>query len=270
MKPYRYFKQTAKINLGKNFIKCIIAFLFVSLLPNLILLLPGSFNLTRTHTIILFILSTFFLIPCFKMGAIGFMIDSLEKKETSLGNMFDGFLYLFKLIPLILTKVISYIPLFLVMFITYKLMSKEAIDILKEYALDPVNNIDILVKIPQSDLYTMFFAEAGIVISILISIIVSVYVSLTNYILYSEKLSGIKAVIKSIKLMKGHILYYIGFNLSFFIWYIISAFTQSFSDIIFIPYKEASFIIFYNYLRFENGEFETKKEEDKDNIKEEE
>lgn len=268
MKPYRYFKQAAKINLGKNFIKCIIAFLFVSLLPNLILLLPGSLNLQRTHTIILFIISTLFLIPCFKMGAIGFMIDSLEKKETSLGNMFDGFLYLFKLIPLMITKIISYIPLALVMFITYKLLSKEAMDILKEYALNPVKNVDILVKIPQSDLYTMFFAETGIVLSIAISIIVSVYVSLTNYILYSEKLSGIKAVIKSIKLMKGHILYYIGFNLSFFIWYIISAFTQNFSDIIFIPYKEASFIIFYNYLRFKNGELEIK--QSVNDIKEEE
>ena len=255
MKPYIFFKTSAKINLGRNFIKFIVAFLFVSLLPSLILLLPSSLNLSKIHTLILLILSTFILIPCFKIGAIGFMIDSMEKKETSLGNMFDGFLYIFKLIPLILSKIISYIPLMLVIFLAYKLISKEAMDILREYALDPAKNIDILVKIPQSDFYTMFFTELGVVVSIILSIIINAYVSLTNYILYSEKLSGIKAVIKSIKLMKGHILYYIGFNLSFFIWYIVSAFTQGFSDTIFIPYKEASFIMFYKFL---NGEFPDK------------
>ncbi len=271
MKPYRFFKTSAKINLGRSFLKCIIAFLFVSLLPNLILLLPQSLDLSRTQTLILLFTSTFILIPCFKMGAIGFMIDSIEKKETSLGNMFDGFLYIFKLIPLILTKLISYLPLILVMFLTYKLISKEAFDILKEYTLDPAKNVDMLVKIPQSDLYTMFFSEVGIVISFFISIIINAYVSLTNYILYSEKLSGIKAVIKSIKLMKGHILYYIGFNLSFIIWYIASVFTDKFSDIIFIPYKEASFIIFYNYLRFKNGELKIQNpEQTVNNIKEEE
>lgn len=268
MKPYSFFKTSAKINLGRNFIKCIIAFLFVSLLPNLILLLPGSLNLSRTHTLILLLTSSVILIPCFKIGAIGFMIDSMEKKETTLGNMFDGFLYIFKLIPLILSKIVSYIPMMLVIFLAYKLISKEAMDILKEYALDPAKNVDMLIKIPQSDFYTMFFAEFGIVVSIIISIIINAYVSLTNYILYSEKLSGIKAVIKSIKLMKGHILYYIGFNLSFFIWYIISAFTEGFSDTILIPYKEASFIIFYKYL---NEEFCNKNtEQTAHNIKEEE
>lgn len=267
MKPYRLFKTLAKLNLGKNFIKCVIAFLFVSLLPNLILLLPNSLELTRNNTLILLLLSTFILIPCFKIGAIGFMIDSIEKKETSLGNMFDGFLYIFKLIPLMISKIISYIPLILVIFLTYKLISKEAIDILKEYALDPAKNIDILIKIPQSDLYTMFFSEIGIVASFVVSVIISAYVSLTNYILYCEKLSGIKAVIKSIKLMKGHILYYIGFNLSFFIWYIISAFTHGFSDMIFMPYKEASFIMFYKYL---NGELEIQEVEHTAHNKEEE
>ena len=157
MKPYIFFKTSAKINLGRNFIKCIIAFLFVSLLPSLI------------------ILSTFILIPCFKIGAIGFMIDSMEKKETSLGNMFDGFLYIFKLIPLILSKIISYIPLMLVIFLAYKLISKEAMDILREYALDPAKNIDMLVKIPQSDFYTMFFTELGVVVSIILSIIINAF-----------------------------------------------------------------------------------------------
>ena len=118
------------------------------------------------------------------------------------------------------------------------------------------NNIMLLNKISDNDFYIMFVAEMSLIITLIVAAIINSYLALTEYILYNEKLSGIKSIIKSIKLMKEHIIYYIKFNLSFILWYVASAFTGGYSDLYLTPYKEASKIMFYNYLRYINGECE--------------
>lgn len=254
MKPYRYFKTLAKLGLAGRLIKCMVAFLFVTLLPQLIILIAGKFKFEAYQIITVMVLTTFVIIPCFKMGAITFLYDSLYKKETSLGNMFDGFCYIIKLIPLTLAKIISYLPFAVVIYFAYKFLTPETMNTLTEYANDPINNIDLIATIADKDFYIMFFSELGIIFSVIFSLVVSAYLSLTMYILYDEKLSGIKSVIRSIKLMRGHILYYIGFNISFVFWYIASAFTKGYSDLYLNPYKEASFIMFYEYLKLSKEE----------------
>lgn len=254
MKPYRYFKVAAKLGLSGSLIKCMVAFLFITLLPRLAQLLSGKFAFSTYQFLIIMAITTLVIIPCFKMGAISFLFDSLLKKETSLGNMFDGFKYIIKLIPLTVVKIVSYLPFALVIYLAYTFLSPETMDTLMEYANDPMNNIQLLATIADRDFYVMFLSELGIIISIIISIIITSYVALTMYILYDEKLSGIKAVLRSIKLMKGNILYYIGFNLSFIFWYFASSLTFGYSDLYLNPYKEASFIMFYSYLKHKNNE----------------
>lgn len=254
MKPYRYFKAIAKMGLSGSFLKNIIAFIFVSMLPTLFMLIPEKFQITGYNFLYISIPVIFVIIPCFRMGAIGFLFDSLSKKNPSLGNIFDGFKYFFKLIPLEISKIISFIPLFLSGYYMLHAISPETMEMLTKFAENPVANQSILESISNQEIIKMYISEISLITSLVIAVIIKAYVSLTEYIIYNEEMHGFKALIKSIKLMKGHILYYIGFNLSFILWYMASAFTMGISGAIVAPYKEASFIIFYDYLRFLNGE----------------
>jgi len=255
MRPYKYFKTIAKMRLTGKYIKCIVAFLFVTLLTNLLTILPGKINLDMYQYLIFSIPSYLILIPCFRMGAIGIVFNSLENKDAPFGNLFDGFKYIFKLIPIFITKLISFVPLFITGVFFYKFASDDLIKGIIEYSSHPdQNTLDSLSLILENNSLFITMVEMFFVLSMVISIIVSCYIALSEYILYNENTSGIKAVIKSIKLMRGHILYYIGFNLSFILWHIAASFTYGLSTLILNPYKEAAFIIFYNYLRFAEGE----------------
>ena len=254
MKPYRYFKAIAKLGLRGSFLKNIVAFIFVSMLPTLFMLIPEKFQITGYKFLYISIPVIFVIIPCFRMGAIGFLFDSLSKKKTSLGNIFDGFKYFLKLIPLGITKILSVIPLVLAGYYMLNAISPETMELLTEFAENPMENQKLIEAISSQEIVKMYISEIAVITAFVIAIIVTAYTSLTEYIIYNEQMSGFKSLIKSIKLMKGHILYYIGFNLSFILWYLASAFTMGISGVIVAPYKEASFIIFYDYLRFLNGE----------------
>lgn len=256
MKPYSYFKTIAKIGLAGSFIKSIIAFLFVTLLPQIAFLLPSKLKLSNYQFLIIMAVVIFILVPCFRMGAIGFVSDSLLKKKTSLGNIFDGFKYVLKLIPLIFSKILPVIPFAVMAYIVFNYMSPETFEVLTKYANNPLENAKLLSSITDKDYMLMILFEISLIISLVLSIVLASYFAFTEYIIYSEKLSGIKALIKSMKMLKGHILYYIGFNFSFILWYLASGITMGASTLILNPYKEAAFILFYNYLRFENGEIE--------------
>ena len=263
MRPYRYFKTLAKLSLAGKYFKCIIAFLFVSLLPSLILLIPQKFtSLTINQFLWILIPAYFILIPCFRMGAIGITFDAIEKKEISLGNLFDGFKYFFKLIPMMIAKFLSLAPLALTVYIFYKRNEYTLVKLFADYINNPSENIDKLLNISDKDASILLTFEFFFIASVIFAILVSCYLLFTEYIIFNEKVSGLKAIGKSIKLMKGHILYYIGFELSFILWHLASSFTYGLSTLILNPYKEATFIIFYNYLRFSNGEdISTKPEE---------
>ena len=84
MKPYRYFKTLAKLGLAGNFIKSIIVFSFVTLLPQLLFLLPSKIDFKGYQIIIIMAITMFLLVPCFRMGAIGFVSDALSKKKMLL------------------------------------------------------------------------------------------------------------------------------------------------------------------------------------------
>ncbi len=265
MQSYSYFKELAKKSLQGNFIKCMIAFLFVSLLPSFISAFRMRFSELGIIVTITGLISTLILIPCFKMGAIEYLFESIRKNKPPLGNMFNGFKYILKLIPVELARLISFLPIIISSIILINILPKETMDILTEYSKD-LTNSEILKLIPVSQFKTMYIMEIALTLSVALSIYLNTHLSLCEYILCNEGISGTKSVFKSIKLMKGHILYYIGFSLSFILWILAGIFTGGLSDIILHPYKQTAFIMFYMELLYKNKNIEVNEDTIKEDI----
>ena len=252
MQSYSYFKKLAKKSLQGNFVKCIIAFLFVSLLPTLTSAINTRFSEYTIPVAVTGLISSLILIPCFKMGAIEYLFETIRKNKPPLGNMFNGFKYIFKLIPIGIARLISFLPLIIVSIVLINMLPKETMDILTEYYNNP-SDAEILNAIPMIEYKTMFFLECLFIISAALSIYLNTHLSLCEYILCNEGISGIKSVFKSIKLMNGHILYYIGFSLSFILWVLAGAFTGGISNLILYPYQQTSYIMLYMELLYRNS-----------------
>ena len=271
MQSYSYFKNLAKKGLQGNFTKCMIAFLFVSLLPVLSSALQSKFPKSEIMLLISGIVITVILVPCFKIGAIEFLFKAISKTPASLGDIFNGFKYILKLIPVGIARLISFLPLIIASRVFINALPKEVMDILLEFSNNP-ENIELLNKITDAQLNTMLIMELVFIASIIISIYLNTHLSLCEYILCNERVSGIKSVIRSIKLMRGHILYYIGFSLSFILWYLFAAFTGGLSLIILYPYQQAAYIMLYMELLYreakKNGEINNDEIKNDDNIKE--
>ncbi|MBE7021461.1 MAG: DUF975 family protein [Ruminococcaceae bacterium] len=244
MQTYRYYKELAKKSLQGNFIKCIVAFLFVSLLPVLNSALEMRFPDNTKLLTVISLISTVILVPCFKMGAIEYLFDTIRNNKPPLGNMFNGFKYILKLIPVGLARVISFAPFIIASIVFINIMPEETMNILTEYAKD-TSNTEILKAITDEQFNTMYIMELIWIFTVIISVYLNTHLSLCEYILCNEKASGFSSVFKSIKMMKGYILYYIGFSLSFILWFMAAAFTGGISLIILHPYQQTAYIMFY-------------------------
>lgn len=254
MKSFRFYKALARTAIGgTNFLKAIIVFLLVSLLPNLITLLTSKINTENIWVIAGSILVLYLsLMNPFNMGAIEFLMNILTNKEYSVGNIFDGYKYILKLIPVSAVKFIPYLIMGGIAYLFNMLIDSNITDILLKYIEDPYGNIALLQSISDKDLLLIFLFEITFISAMLLIVLVDAYTALTPYILYDRqdlKFSGFKAVLMSIKMMKGHILYYIGLTLSFIPWHLASMITMGLIGLYATPYIEATRIVFYYHLK---------------------
>ncbi len=253
MQSYSYFKKLAKKSLQGNFIKCIIAFLFVSLLPTLVSTFGERFPEMGISFTVISAVVALIIIPGFKMGAIDYLFGIIRREPITIGSMFNGFKYIFKLIPVEIARLISFLPLIIASIVFINILPKETMQVLTEYMNNP-ENAELLTKITDAEYNIMAIMQFVWIFTGILAIYLNTHLSLCEYILCNEGVSGFKSVFRSIKLMKGHILYYIGFSFSFILWILAAIFTSGISLIILHPYQQASYIMFYMELSYKDAQ----------------
>ena len=223
MKPFFYYKLKAKQVLRGNLIKPAIVSFFITLISTFVTLYFSMFTTDNSILdIALEALASLLVIQPFSMGSTIFFMKFIEEKDVNVGTVFDGYKYILKLIPyFIIVTLIS-------------LGFSLCVDYFSGF---------ILEKVP-------FFALEIFIGLVIVVFILEAYLSFVFYILYEEKeTNGIKAVIKSVKMLKGRILYFIGLHLSFILWILSALFTFGVTLFYTIPYMEFTKLMFYKDIK---------------------
>lgn len=238
MKPFYYYKMQAKEQLFGRAGKPVLIAIFTMLLTFIVnFVISGYYAedvMSKIIYYVLNILSVILVVQPIQMGATVFYMKFTRDKEASVGTVFDGYKYLKRLIPyLIITLALSLISSFVTDFVTGFLLTSDNV-------IASTDNIFLEVEITVISLLVMSA----------IIYIINMYLSFTFYILYDdEEISGFKAVIKSIKMTKKYILYLIGLNLSFILWFIASAFTMGIILLYVKPYMDITLLMAYEDIK---------------------
>ncbi len=204
--------------LEKRWFGPIIVCLFTMLLSVMINILS---MFVQTNSIIATVVITLMLSVCiitpFSMGAKIYMLEFVRGEDVTVGNVFDGFQYAVKLIPI---SVINIAASYLLVF-GAELMCAEGGNIL--------------------------FALPGILIGV-IFLVINVIINFSMYLIYDND----GKVIKSIKdmtvymLLKGGIIKFIMLILSYILWFFGIIISFGLLTFFVLPYMEAARAVFYD------------------------
>ena len=229
MKPFFYHKFKAKQALRGRFGKAAIVTVFMLFLTFVInIYLTEVLKSNYTLNIITELIVTALVLIPFNMGKTVFFMSFLNPEEkVSVGSVLDGYKYIIKLIPY------TVIELMLTLFTYFMLLQMP--------------DISDVSKLSQSSAFLMLTVS-------LIAAVIKIFTSFTFYILCEDrKISGIKALIKSIKLTALNFFYILGLTLSFFLWYLLLVLTSGIIMLYLIPYTELTLIMLYKDIT-EEGE----------------
>lgn len=171
----------------------------------------------------------------------GFVVSSLkvvkdQKDELSQDDAFVGFKRFKELFPTYclseFLKLFITILLALIMFlIALGTLPMSFADVMNAYTIDP---IDTFFK------YSSFFDSLILIVIVifLFNMFISVYFFAVPYLLEEEHLTCKKAILESVKIMKGHVWQYLKLILSFIGWILLQGIFQvSIDEVLsFIPY----------------------------------
>lgn len=225
MKPFAFYKIIAKKMLSGKILVSGMVTLF-SLLLSLFVNLYAKQIYTDNeivNTVISALISAFIVYP-FSMGVTVYFMNLARNRNPKVGDVFDGYKYFFKLFPYIIFSIM--------------------LSLLSSYTLTLLENRNAGVGDTFGDILT--------VLIILLPTIIQLYLTFTMYIIYDGDAFGIKAIIKSIKLAKGNIVYLIAINFSFFPWFLLAFITLGCSILYLIPYMELTMIAVYEELKNKN------------------
>lgn len=225
MKPFLYYKIKAKRVLRGKLFKPGMVGVFSVLLTVFVNTYSAGYSPdNEIYSIIEDFLKNLLIVQPLSLGCIIFYMDFARGKATNVGDVFNGYKYILKLIPYVIISLgISYSSYYITDFAFARFIKDT-------------ENGSVIGELITS-------------ISVVIPLIVNTYLSFTRYIIYDEKISGIKAIIKSIKLTKGHIIYLIGISFSFFLWILLCVTTLGIAFVYVIPYIETTLIMVYEHLK---------------------
>ena len=200
---------------------------FLTLFVNMYLSVIFKDNV-KLNLIAELVITAFVIIP-FTMGKSLFFMSFLDPElKVSVASMMDGYKYIIKLIPYIILELLLSVGVYFV-----------------SLRLPPV--IDINAQIP-------FETRLIVTVTVAVVAIVKLLTSFTTYILCEDnKISGFKALIKSIKLTFPRFFYIVGLTFSFMLWYFLIPLTSGLIVLYLIPYTELTMIMLYKDITEEKG-----------------
>ena len=255
-------KNTAKIKLTGNYLKCCSSSLLYFLVITVITFIQSkSIELINNTLFLAFVQAIFLLITwIFNYGIISNILKLIDIKTNSITNFINiainNYIKTTKIGFKILLKILA--PLIIFIFSIFYFMGT---------IIAKINRINFLCFNKN---FVLLSSCICIIAGILLIYFILKYV-LTFYIFYDNPEMSEKDIIeKSKKLMRGNIFKYIGLLLSFLHWFLIGSLILLILNI-FIPFKFLTpfMIFFYSILRpyIVTSKFEFYKE--LDNIKEE-
>ena len=219
-KPFGYYKEVAREKMAGKILKLSPVIIMSVILP---LFLNGYLSIfykedNELFNNIISILSSIFILVPFEMGFTIFYMNHFRDKASKVGDVFDGYKFIIKLIPyILLTELVSFALVWGMGFI----MSVS----------------ETLIPLVTTVVTVLMF-------------VIQIYISFTTNFLYDEEeKGGIKALVNSIKMVNGNILYITGLCFSFTLWMFAIMFTFGIAALYVIPYMEFTLIAFYEDLR---------------------
>jgi hypothetical protein len=220
IKPFGYYKAIAKEKMAGKILKLSPVIIMSVVLP---LFIGGYLKVfykegNEFFNNILSTLSNILIITPFKMGFTVFYMNHFYGKSAKVGDVFDGYKYIIKLIPYILvTEIVSFTSAWGMGFI--------------------IGASETMVSLVTTVMTVLMF-------------VIQIYISFTTNFLYDEgEKGGIKALVSSIKLAGGNILYITGLYFSFTLWMFAIIFTFGIATLYVIPYMEFTLIALYEDLK---------------------
>lgn len=220
IKPFGYYKAIAREKMTGKILKLSPIIIMSVILP---LFVSGYLTVfykedNEFFNNILSTISNILIIIPFEMGFTIFYMNHFYGKPAKVGDVFDGYKYIIKLIPYILvTEIVSYASAWGIGFI--------------------INASETMVSLVTTIITVVMF-------------VIQICISFTTNFLYDEgEKGGIKALASSIKLAGGNILYITGLYFSFILWMFAIIFTFGIAALYVIPYMEFTLIALYEDLK---------------------
>jgi len=225
MKPFLYYKIKARRAIRGKLFKPGIVGAFSVILAIFVSIYSALYDTdNEIYNIVIDVIKNILFVQPFTMGCTVFYMNFINNKNANVGDVFDGYKYILKLVPYVIISLgVSYLSYYLT-------------DVIFHIFIDGNSEGSLI-------------GELMLYISTIVPLIVNTYLSFTAYILYDEKISGIKAIIKSIKMTKGHIIYLIAIQFSFFLWILLGITTFGIALVYVIPYIEITLIMVYEDLK---------------------
>lgn len=219
-RSYRDFKIAAKFALRGRLTKIMVVYMFIVMLTVAANLFSMKFT-TENYYINILIQGLIILLVLepFSMGAVTFNMAFLKGNNYNVGMIFDGYKYFFKILP--------YSVISILVSVAYNFIFNRYAD----------------------TIFTSLLSQIIVFAALLIMTVIKLCMSFTYYYVYDNpEISGFGAVIKSFKILRKNIMYYIGLNLSFVWWVFGITFTYGALMLYVYPYMEITKIIYYKYL----------------------
>ncbi len=193
-------------------------------------------------TYILFIILIVFLVPLgysLLENVVKLKRDDTTKCTEFIKNIFKNFGRAWKIGLWMMVKILVLYLIFIVIMIVTMILT----------AIAAALELTILTVIIAIFLFIVLIAFEVLFIAKVLSIILSQYIGIDN-----PDYTGKQCVDKSVELMKGYRLKYIGLTLSFLGWIILSYLTFGMGFVFLIPYMQVSYVYFYEKILEEKSE----------------